>query len=279
VQAENRVWLGLTLAFVSAVAVNWAYAREHDAVRSLPKLSAVRPLHSARELLRSGNWLAAFGAETAGWLVYLAALRLAPLALVQAVCASGIGMLALFGARGHPGRLPRRERLAVVAAIVGLVLFSISLVGLNPTDEAPGAVHAVIWLAACAGAAVGLSLVRLKVSHAATLGLAAGLLFSGGDISAKLIVHGGAWLIVAVPLVVFYAFGSIQLQAAFQQGDAVTAGGIATLTTNAVPIAAGVVLLNETLPSGANRVLQIVSFALLVGGAALLTDPRARTPD
>jgi hypothetical protein len=269
------VWIGLGLALVSAVAVNWAYTREHDAVRTLPQLSPRRPVRAAAALLRSRRWLTAFGAETVGWLVYLAALRLAPLALVQAVSASGIAVLALSGARGHPARLPRREQLAVVLAIAGLVLLGASLAGMRPADHVPNAVHAAVWLGACGGAAAMLSVARLRASHASILGLAAGLLFSGGDISAKLAVPGGAWLLVAVPLVAFYALGSIQLQSAFQHGDAVTAAGIATLTTNAVPIVAGILLLHETLPGGASRVLQIVAFALVVGGAALLTDPRA----
>jgi hypothetical protein len=269
------VWIGLGLALVSAVAVNWAYTREHNAVRTLPQLSPRRPVRAAAALLRSRRWLTAFGAETVGWLVYLAALRLAPLALVQAVSASGIAVLALSGARGHPARLPRREQLAVVLAIAGLVLLGASLAGMRPADHVPNAVHAAVWLGACGGAAAMLSVARLRASHASILGLAAGLLFSGGDISAKLAVHGGAWLLVAVPLVAFYALGSIQLQSAFQHGDAVTAAGIATLTTNAVPIVAGILLLHETLPGGASRVLQIVAFALVVGGAALLTDPRA----
>jgi hypothetical protein len=269
------VWIGLGLALVSAVAVNWAYTREHDAVRTLPQLSPRRPVRAAAALLRSRRWLTAFGAETVGWLVYLAALRLAPLALVQAVSASGIAVLALSGARGHPARLPRREQLAVVLAIGGLVVLGASLAGMRPADHVPNAVHAAVWLGACGGAAAMLSVARLRASHASILGLAAGLLFSGGDISAKLAVHGGAWLLVAVPLVAFYALGSIQLQSAFQHGDAVTAAGIATLTTNAVPIVAGILLLHETLPGGASRVLQIVAFALVVGGAALLTDPRA----
>ena len=260
---------------MSAVAVNWAYTREHDAVAGLPAMSPRHPLRAAAVLLRSRGWLVAFGAETAGWLVYLAALRLAPLALVQAVGASGIAVLALVGARGHPTRLPRHQQLAVALAVLGLVLLAVSLVGSHPRGHVPDGVHATIWLGACAGAAAALSAARLRVSHAATLGLAAGILFSGGDISAKLVVHGGPWLLSLVPLVAFYALGSIQLQAAFQHGDAVVAAGIATLTTNAVPIAAGVVLLDEVLPGGASRVFQIAAFALVVAGGTLLSDPRA----
>lgn len=274
--ADVEVWIGLALALVSAVAVNWAYTREHDAVAGLARMSPRHPLQAAATLLRSRGWLLAFGTETAGWLVYLAALRLAPLALVQAIGAGGIAVLALSGARGHPLRLPRTEQLAIVVSIAGLALLGASLAGSHPTDHVPDAVHAVVWLGACGGAAAFLSGARLRVAHAAALGLAAGLLFSGGDISAKLVVHGGAWLLALVPLVAFYGLGSIQLQSAFQHGDAVTAAGIATLTTNAVPIAAGIVLLHEELPGGINRVLQIAAFVLVVAGAALLTDPRAR---
>jgi hypothetical protein len=265
---------------VSAIAVNWAYSREHDAVRSLPPMSPRRPFEAAAALLRCRPWLAAFGAETAGWLVYLVALRLAPLALVQAVSAGGIAVLALAGTRGDPRRLPRREQLAVGVAICGLVLLGVSLAGMHPTDHVPNGAHAAVWLGACGGAAIAVSAARIRASHAAILGLAAGLLFSGGDISAKLVVHGGAWLLVLVPLVAFYALGSIQLQAAFQHGNAVTAAGIATLTTNTIPIVAGILLLKETFPGGASRVLQILAFVLVVGGGALLTDPRAQAqPD
>jgi hypothetical protein len=238
-------------------------------------MSPRHPLHAVALLLASREWLTAFGAETAGWIVYLAALRLAPLALVQAVGAGGIGVLAAAGSRGHLLRLPRREQLAIVLAVAGLVLLGLSLVGRQLGDRAPHALDAAIWLGACGAAAAALSAARLRFSHAATLGLAAGLLFAGGDISAKLVVHGGSWLLAAAPLVVFYALGSIQLQSAFQHGDALTAAGVATLTTNAVPIAAGVVLLDESLSGGASRVMQIAAFALLVAGGALFSDPRA----
>jgi drug/metabolite transporter (DMT)-like permease len=271
------VWVGLALALVSAVVVNWAYTREHDAVVAVPPMSPRHPLAAARALLRTRPWLTAFGAETGGWLVYLAALRLAPLALVQAVSATGIAVLAIAGGcGGHPLRLPRREQLAIILSIAGLAVLGLSMVGSQPSDHPPDAVHAAIWLGACGAAAAALTVARTRITHAATLGLAAGLLFSGGDLSAKLVVWGGPWLATAAPLVAFYALGSLQLQGAFQHGDAVTAAGIATLTTNAVPIAAGVVLLHEALPAGTSRVLQIAAFALVVVGGGLLTDPRAR---
>ena len=79
------VWIGLTVAFVSALVTNTAYSLEHDAAARLPPLSPRRPFRSVQVLLRDRRWLLAFGAESAGWLMYVAALRLAPLSLVQAV--------------------------------------------------------------------------------------------------------------------------------------------------------------------------------------------------
>ena len=139
-------WIGLALAFVSALVTNTAYALEHDAAAALPPLSPRRPFRAARFLLRDRRWLTAFAAETAGWLMYVAALRLAPLALVQAVVASGVAVLAFATARGHPSRLPRRERFAVVLALVGLTLLGLSLVGSRASDRHPPVVGVTIWL-------------------------------------------------------------------------------------------------------------------------------------
>jgi drug/metabolite transporter (DMT)-like permease len=264
------IWIGLALAFASAVVTNTAYSLEHDAAAALPPLSPRRPFRSVQMLLGDRRWLAAFGAETAGWLMYVAALRLAPLSLVQAVVASGVAVLAFATARGHPSRLARREQLAVVLAIAGLTLLALSLVGTTPSDEHPPVIGIIIWMAACGGGAALLMATPTRIARAAALGLAAGLLFADGDISAKLVGYGGLWLLALATLIVAYAVGTSVLQWAYQRGDALTAAGMATLATNAIPIAAGFVLFGETLPRGARAVLQIASFASLVASAVAL---------
>ncbi len=275
----DEVWIGLCLALVSALAVNWAYTKEHEAAAAMPPLTPRRPFRSLSLLLGNRGWLIGFGTETAGWLVYVAALRLAPLSLVQAVSASGIAILALFAAHGHPGRLALYERLAVGIALTGLVLLSASLVGSTPSSHTPHPASVVVWLVASAGAAVALIVVRLRLSRAAALGLAAGLLFADGDVSAKLVTSGGIWLLALLSLVACYAAGTSVLQAAFQHGSALTAAGIATLVTNAVPIAAGFVLFNEALPPGVRGMLQIAAFASIVASAALLATSAAARSD
>jgi hypothetical protein len=263
-------WLGLLLAFVSAIVTNTAYSLEHDAAASLPPLSPRRPLRSATILLRDRGWVLAFILESAGWLIYVVALRLAPLALVQAVVASGVAVLAFASAHGHPSRLARREQYAVVLALAGLIMLALSLVGVEASDHRP-AVHAiVIWMAACAGGAVLLILIPGRVARAASLGLATGLLFADGDVSAKLVGYGGWWLIAVIPLILGYAVGTSVLQSAYQHGDALTAAGTATMVTNVVPILAGFAIFHEKLPGGFLAVVQVAAFAALVMSAVLL---------
>lgn len=268
---------GLALAFVSAVTVNWAYAREHDAAAAMPRFTPRRPLQFVSLLLGDRRWVTGFAAETAGWLVYVGALRLAPLSLVQAVCASGVAVLAVAGVHGQLERLGRRERTAVLGAVAGLVLLSLSLVDSHQSDHAPGWTPVLLWLGASVAGALALAQLGVGLARGPALGLAAGLLFAGGDISAKLAVYGGIWLVAIALLVVCYGLGTSILQGAFQHGDALTAAGLATLTTNAVPISAGFVLFDEQLPSGARGVFQLAAFASLVAGAVLLAHTKAET--
>ena len=57
---------------------------------ALPALRMRRPVESARVLLANRRWLLGFAMETTGFLLYAAALALAPLALVQSISAGGM---------------------------------------------------------------------------------------------------------------------------------------------------------------------------------------------
>ena len=261
---------GLTLSFLSAIAINWSYSTQHDAVASMPALSLRRPVETVRSLLRSRAWLTSFGVESTGWLLYLAALRFSPLSLVQGVGASGIAALAVFTAHGHPGRLPRRDQAAVGAGVIGLLLLALSLVNTTQIDRKPSVYAVAIWLGALIAASLTLMGARVRIARAPALGLAAGLAFAAGDILSKLAVFGGIWLVALVPLLVVYALGTGVLQQAFQAGGALPTAGLATLATNAVPIASGFVLFDERVPGGGRGILQMLGFAALIGSAVLL---------
>ena len=87
--------LGLLLAACSAIAINGGYSLQHRYAAALPPLTVRRPVHSLALLFRSGPWLAGFLAGIGGWALYVVALKLAPLSLVQACAAGGVGVLAV----------------------------------------------------------------------------------------------------------------------------------------------------------------------------------------
>src|SRR5438445_562536 len=86
----------------------------------------------------------------------------------------------------------------------------------------------------------------------------------------------GGWILYVVELVLAYGLGTLTLQSSFQHGDALTGAGLATLTTNALPIAAGFVLFDEALPGGGAGAMQVAAFACVVLSATAFADPRAR---
>jgi hypothetical protein len=271
-KASTAIALGLALA--STVLVNLAYLREHDAAADLPMLSLRRPLQSARALLTDRSWLLGFTMESTGFLLYVAALALASLALVQSVSAGGIGLLAYVSARMTGRPLGARERNGVLLSILGLVALAVSLAGGSGEGGRGSTILIVLWLAATAAAAVlVISAGRVMLGVAVAEGIAGGLFFSLGDVSTKVATQGGTRLLFVVPVILGYTLGTWLLQLGYQRGGALTVAGLATLLTNAIPIAAGTIVLDERVPSGVYGGLRILAFAAVTVGAILLARP------
>jgi hypothetical protein len=266
--------VGLALALASTTLTNLAYLREHDAAAALPALSIRRPWHALMLLLGSPRWLSGFALESGGFVLYAAALALAPLSLVQSVAAGGIGVLAFVGAHRAHRQLGRRELSGVVIAVLGLLALGGSLAEGHSNGHSGSTGAIVLWLGAVAVAAVlVLWLGRRALGKAAAYGIAGGLFFSIGDVSTKVATQGGARAGFAVTLVAGYLLGTTLLQAGYQAGGALTVAGLATLLTNAVPIAAGPIVLGESLPPGALGALRVVAFVAVTVGAFLLAQP------
>jgi hypothetical protein len=233
-----------------------------------------RPLQSARILLTDRSWMLGFAMESTGFLLYAAALALASLALVQSVAAGGIGVLAYVSARIARRRLTRRELNGVVVSIVGLVALGVSLAGGSGEGGNGSTVQILVWLGVTGAVALALLAVARRLDAVAVCyGLAGGLFFSLGDISTKVATQGGARAAFIVPLILGYTMGTALLQIGYQAGGALTVAGLATLMTNAVPIAAGTIVLDEPVPGGALGALRVLAFAAVTTGAVLLARP------
>jgi hypothetical protein len=253
--------LGLLLAVASTVAINGGYALQHDAASALPPLTLRRPVRSLRALFETPRWLLGFVGGLGGWVLYVVALRLAPLSLVQAAAAGGVVVLA-FGA----GRLSRAEWGGVAAAVGGLALLAASLG--SHTGSARGSAAAVVIWMACSVAVAALAAVFRN-----GLGTTAGVLYAAGDVGTKAAVVGGARLWFVPGLLACHGLAFVALQLAFQRVRRLATAGVAVLWTNALPIAAGMALYSES--SGGS--LRIVAFALVLVAATALA--RAAAPE
>jgi hypothetical protein len=274
-----RTAIALALAIASTTLTNVAYLREHDAAASLPCLSMRRPIHSLRLLLGDRTWLSGFAMETTGFSLYAAALALAPLALVQSITAGGIGVLAYVSARVTGQKLGRRRLTGVTLSVFGLAALAASLATTSGEGRNDSTAAILVWLATTALLAVlALSIGRRTGRPAIAAGIAGGLLFSVGDISTKLATQGGARFAFVITLILGYGLGTSLLQLGYQRGGALTVAGLATLLTDALPIAAGTIVLREPVPSGFLGVLRVLAFAAVTAGAILLATPD-RNPD
>jgi len=262
------VAVGLVLALASAFALNWGWLEQHGAARDLPKLSLARPVHSLRLLFGDRTWVVGFSVGIAGWVFYVAALALAPISLVQGTSAGGVGLLAALAHR-RGDTIPLADWSGAAAAVLGLVLIAVSLVGgaTSATRPAPGAL--TLWLIV-SGALAALTFTRRA-------GIASGALYAAGDVATKAAVFGGAWLGLVPVILAAHGLAFVALQLGFQGGDALETAGAASLLTNALPIAAGLVLFGEELPSGALGTVRIIGFVLVIGAAGLLARDRPLT--
>ena len=266
--------IALCLAAGSTTLTNLAYLREHDAAAALPCLSMRRPLHSVHLLLTDRSWVRGFAMESSGFALYAGALALASLALVQSIGAGGIGVLGYVSSRMSGRPLGTRRGTGVVLSIIGLVALAVSLANSSSAGTNGSDVTIVLWLGASAVAAGGaLWIGRATGMAAAARGIAGGVLFSIGDISTKLATEGGPRFAFVITLIIGYTLGTSLLQLGYQRGGALTVAGLATLMTNALPIAAGTIVFHEPVPSGVLGAARILAFAAVTAGAILLATP------
>jgi hypothetical protein len=268
---------GLLLALLSTVALNSGFYVQHTAAGGLAQLTLRHPIASLSALFTNRRWVVGFVTGLAGWGLYIVALGLAPLSLVQATSAGGVGLLALLVRVGGV-RLSARERVAVVASVVGLLLLGLSLPAGTAHAGRVGWALPLTWgLASLLAAAVAAVPAARVLRPGAGLAVASGLLYAAGDVATKAAVSGiEPAVLFALLLPLCHGLAFVSLQLAFQRGSALATAGVSSLLTNVLPIVAGLAVFGERMPAGLPGVLRALGFAGAVLGAALLAGMEGR---
>jgi hypothetical protein len=275
---------GLLLALLSTAALNGGFYLQHEASQSLPELTLRHPFASLSALFTNLRWVIGFVTGLAGWALYIVALDLAPLSLVQATAAGGMGLLALLVRIGGV-RLSGWERVAVAASVGGLLLVGLSLPAGTAHTAVAGWGMPLIWVLVSllvAGVAAVPAATLLRAG--AGLAVASGLLYAAGDVATKAAVSGiKPVYLFAVLLPLCHGLAFVSLQLAFQRGSTLATAGVSSLLNNLLPIVAGFVVFHEHLPSGLAGAVRALGFAGAVLGAALLAGSgrldKPNTPD
>ena len=243
-----------------------------------------RPWASTVALFRSPVYTLGCVVATTSWGFHVAALGLAPISLVQSVIAGGLVLVTVVADRVFGQSVSRREWIGVALTAAGLAFLAATLGGTASSahgDYGGAALLAVVGAATVAGLVLALRAGR----SGPLLGVAAGLLWAGsditikalsgkaGDLGAAVLVHPFAVLILVLSLV-----GLLVSARSLQLGPVVPVIALTTATANALTIASGPVVFGEPLPDGAAALLvRLAAFALVIAAAALTPPPAMRS--
>lgn len=233
-------------------------------------------------------WLLGLFFQPLGYGLYLWALEMAPLNIVQTTMSSGVVIFVVFAVCFLGERLTRLEWGAMGSVVLGMILLSISL-----SPDADGSQSLLDpWVVLCLSLIlIGLSAVawfalatpRQPNRRGMALGIASGLLLGLASIYARgLALHlaqspPGQLLRHAVttpyaPLTLCANMvGFFLLLGAFRGERVSIVLALSATLSNVVPILGGMIALGEALPSDPRLATsRLLAFSLTLGGAALL---------
>jgi drug/metabolite transporter (DMT)-like permease len=280
--------MALVLAFTAALCIDIGLVLlkvRGDAVasRAIGRLPSV-----VARYVRDPLWLLGLFFQPLGYSLYLWALEMAPLNIVQTTMSSGVIVFVAIAVCVLGERLTRLEWGAMGAVVVGMILLGISL---SPDAESSQSLidpWVVFYLSLIL---VGLSAVAWFAlaspgqpnRRGMALGIVSGLLLGLASIYAKgLALHlaqspPGQLLRYAVttpyaPLTLCANMaGFFLLLGAFRGERASIVLALSATLSNVVPILGGMIALGEVLPSDPRLATsRLLAFSLTLGGAALL---------
>lgn len=270
--------LGLCSAGGAALCYGIGSVLQADAARRTAASAGLDPRLLAR-LLRSGRYLVGVGADGAGFLLSLLAVRTLPLFVVQSVVASFLAVTAVLAAVLLRMPLGTRDRVGVGVVVAGLVLVGASAA----PDHAVGLPPAGSW-AVLAGALVLVpaAVIGARVPGprgATVLGAVAGLAFGMTAIASRVLPGpGGDWgryalHLLADPvtwaLLVAGALALLTYSTALQRGSVTQATAPLVVGETLMPALVGVIALGDR-PREGWALAAVLGCLVAVAGAVSL---------
>lgn len=265
--------IGLALAAIASSCFNLAIVVQASEARAVSSEHSMK-LSLIGQLVRRPRWLAGLCLSALAVPLQIAALLLAPIALVQPADATGLVVLLIAGTKMLGEPVGRREILAVAAIGVGVV--GVVLAGVEHTDTHASAAKLALVLGPLTVLALSPYLLRGRAPSSVMV-LGAGLTFALGAFGLKLIadsISTGDWLQAAgwgAAVGVLAVLGINSEMSALQRRAVARVAPIIFAVELVVPVVLGPIIGGEAWPTDPGRLaLLLVSLAVTVAGAASL---------
>jgi drug/metabolite transporter (DMT)-like permease len=263
---------GLAVAVAASGCYEAGYAFQALEARGVSGRHALRA-SLLGQLARNRRWLGATGLSVLGWPLQVAALALAPLALVQPTLALGLLLLLALGVGVLGEPVGRRELAAVSLVIAGVACVALSAPGRGSKIDAGGAAVAVALLG---GLAVAPYVARRRQPVLLAI-LAAGAADSLAAFAARLVageLRDGGWAVAAGLAALAALAGclaTVSEMSALQRSPATRVAPIVLAMQIAIPVALGAIVAGESWRATPLGGLVLAGgLAGVVAGAALL---------
>jgi hypothetical protein len=266
--------IGCSICYGAATVFEQVAAKRQRAIGSL------HPSHLVR-LAQQGPYILGIALDLVGWILFLFVAQKLPLFLALSFVAAGLVVSALLAHVYLGVKSSKRERLAIIGVMIGLVLLGV----VAQPSSAHGVSHLfLVTLEAIpiALAVCGLALLKTQRTYT-SFGLAAlsGLAFGGtGLVARSLHLHHFSvhMVLLVVALILYGALGALFMAAALQRDTVNRVNGTLYATELVIPSIIGMLFLGDSARAGWWPVL-LLGFLCIVGSViviALDTKAKAR---
>jgi drug/metabolite transporter (DMT)-like permease len=252
----------------------------------LPVAKGPDTLRAIAEWIRDPIWSAGLLVQTVGYALNIVALSVAPISMVSVMMQGGIALFVLFAVIFLGERARPREWAGIAITIIGMAILGASLSAGEtqmPTDN-----HAIILISIIL---LVVGFLPLRIGRLQDNGVGAaissGVIFGLASLYTKAMTDnytmrstiGVVYRIVTNPyvygVIVGNIVGMVALQNSFSSARGIIAMPLSSALSNIVPIAGGMVVFGEGLPSESTAAtMRVVAFVLTALGSALLGNAR-----
>ena len=273
---------GLLIGLLASVMLAAGLAIMKSRARALPAAQGTATLRAIFRWIRDLPWLLGLLVETAGYLLYFAALAEAPVSLVAVMMQGGIAVFVVIAVVFLHERANAAEAAGILGIILAMVLLALSLQSAPPRDQLNSLALGVLSLVTLLGAAILCSASRLR-SNGAAPAIASGVAFGLSTLYTKALAdifmtHSGHAIAIAMAASPWLYLtissnigGLVLLQNSFHWARGIIAMPLSSAISNLVPILGGMVAFDEKLPlDTASALLRLGAFALTIVASFLV---------